>query len=124
MVKGRDEIGVRGSICESDFIVGAGAPGGVRLPWAKTVERGVVKGAQNKNTIRPWWSLVFISIRFPALDRLVRTALAAAVILRPDLIKNNLKRASERFCNQGEGGSATQDLPLLPLLGMMAGWGS
>jgi hypothetical protein len=30
--------GVRGSIWASDFIVAAGAPGGVRLPWAKTVE--------------------------------------------------------------------------------------
>ncbi len=30
--------GVRGSICESVNIVGAGAPGGVRLPWAKAVE--------------------------------------------------------------------------------------
>jgi hypothetical protein len=27
-------IGVRGSTCESVNIVGAGAPGGVRLPWA------------------------------------------------------------------------------------------
>src|SRR5262249_27023700 len=38
-VKGSDEIGVRGSICASDFIVGAGAPGGVRLPCPKRVER-------------------------------------------------------------------------------------
>jgi len=38
MVKGAAEMGVRGSICVSVFIVGAGAPGGVRLPWAKTVE--------------------------------------------------------------------------------------
>jgi len=30
-VYGTDEIGVRGSICASDFIVGAGGPGGVRL---------------------------------------------------------------------------------------------
>jgi hypothetical protein len=29
---------VRGSIWSSDFIVGAGGPGGVRLPWAKAVE--------------------------------------------------------------------------------------
>ena len=35
MVNGTEEIGVRGSICASDFIVGAGAPGGVRLPWPK-----------------------------------------------------------------------------------------
>ena len=34
-MNGADEIGVRGSICESDFMVGAGAPGGVRLPWAR-----------------------------------------------------------------------------------------
>ena len=32
MVNGAAEIGVRGSICASDFIVAAGAPGGVRLP--------------------------------------------------------------------------------------------
>src|ERR1017187_5446240 len=35
MVYGTDEIGVRGSTCESVSIVGPGAPGGVRLPWAK-----------------------------------------------------------------------------------------
>jgi len=35
IANGNDEIGVRGSICASDFIVGAGAPDGVRLPWAK-----------------------------------------------------------------------------------------
>jgi hypothetical protein len=35
MVNGANEIAVRGSIWESVFIVGAGAPGGVRLPWAK-----------------------------------------------------------------------------------------
>ena len=40
MANGRDEIGVRGSICASDFIVGAGAPGGVRLPWAKVENSG------------------------------------------------------------------------------------
>jgi hypothetical protein len=32
------EIGVRGSIWSSDFIVGAGAPGGASGPWARTVE--------------------------------------------------------------------------------------
>ena len=35
MVNGAVAIGVRGSICASVFIVGAGAPGGVRLPCAK-----------------------------------------------------------------------------------------
>ena len=34
MVYGTDEIGVRGSTCESVTIVGAGAPGGVSGPWA------------------------------------------------------------------------------------------
>lgn len=38
MVNGSDEMGVRGSICDSYFIVGVGAPGGVSAPWAKTVE--------------------------------------------------------------------------------------
>ena len=38
MVYGTAEMGVRGSICASVFIVGPGGPGGVRLPWAKTVE--------------------------------------------------------------------------------------
>ena len=38
MLYGKDEIGVRGSICASVFIVGAGAPGGVRLPWANKAE--------------------------------------------------------------------------------------
>ena len=35
MANGAEAMGVRGSICASDFIVGAGAPGGVRLPWAE-----------------------------------------------------------------------------------------
>lgn len=34
IAKGELEIGVRGSICASDFMVGAGALDGVRLPWA------------------------------------------------------------------------------------------
>ena len=38
MVNGREEIGVRGSICASDFMEGAGGPGGVRLPCPKAVE--------------------------------------------------------------------------------------
>ena len=38
MVKGSEEIGVRGSIWSSVFIVGAGAPGGVSGPWARLVE--------------------------------------------------------------------------------------
>ena len=37
-MNGAKEIGVRASIWSSDFIVGAGAPGGVRLPWANTIE--------------------------------------------------------------------------------------
>src|SRR5947209_16741902 len=35
MVNGAEAIGVRASIWSSDFIVGASAPRGVRLPWAK-----------------------------------------------------------------------------------------
>src|SRR5689334_5950665 len=38
MTKGSEVIGVRGSTWSRDFIVGAGAPGGVRLPWAKPVK--------------------------------------------------------------------------------------
>ena len=38
IVNGSEEIGVRASICASVFIVGTGAPGGVRLPCAKAVE--------------------------------------------------------------------------------------
>ena len=34
-----DEIGVRASIWSSDFIVGAGAPGGVSDPWGKAEGR-------------------------------------------------------------------------------------
>jgi hypothetical protein len=33
IVKGKLEIGVRGSICVKVFIVGAGGPGGVSVPW-------------------------------------------------------------------------------------------
>jgi len=36
MVKGADEIGLRASIWSNDFMVGAGAPGGVSEPCAKT----------------------------------------------------------------------------------------
>jgi hypothetical protein len=39
MVIGMEEIGVRGSICASDFMVGAGVPGGVRLPCANPLLR-------------------------------------------------------------------------------------
>ena len=35
MVNGTEEIGVRGSVCASVFIVGAGAPGGVKAPCPK-----------------------------------------------------------------------------------------
>jgi hypothetical protein len=38
MAKGSDEIGVRGSISGKVRIVGAAAPGGVRLPWANAVQ--------------------------------------------------------------------------------------
>jgi len=37
---GAAKIGVRDSIWSRVFIVGAGAPGGVRLPWAKAVDGG------------------------------------------------------------------------------------
>ena len=34
MVYGAEEMGVRGSNCDSVTIVGPGGPGGVKLPWA------------------------------------------------------------------------------------------
>ena len=37
-VNGAEEMGVRASIWSSVFIIAAGAPGGVRLPWARQVE--------------------------------------------------------------------------------------
>ena len=46
MVKGREEIGVRGSIWARVFIEGAGGPGGVRLPWAK-MDSGKTAKARN-----------------------------------------------------------------------------
>ena len=42
---------VRASIWSSVFIVGAGAPGGVRLPWAKAVVRQVLKVESSAATI-------------------------------------------------------------------------
>src|SRR5579862_8166903 len=50
MVNGAEEMGVRGSICESVFIVAAGAPGGVRLPWAKAVESSELKIANSASS--------------------------------------------------------------------------
>ncbi len=38
MMNGADETGVRGSIWERVFIVGAGAPGGARLPCPNKAE--------------------------------------------------------------------------------------
>ena len=46
IVKGSEEMGVRGSSWSSDFIVGAGVPGGVRVPWPKAEGR-----MQNAETI-------------------------------------------------------------------------
>src|ERR1051325_2160357 len=43
MVKGTDEMGVRGSTWSSVFSVGAGAPGGVRLPWASKADGRTLK---------------------------------------------------------------------------------
>jgi len=40
MVKGALEMGVRASTWSSVFIVGAGAPGGVREPWERRKEEG------------------------------------------------------------------------------------
>ena len=50
MVNGAEEMGVRGSICESDFMVGAGAPGGVNTPWAcrLSVAMRAAKARRNK----------------------------------------------------------------------------
>ena len=58
MVKGADEMGVRGSTWESDFMLGAGAPGGVRLPWAKP--DGEVKNRPQTTAAMLMWVLVFI----------------------------------------------------------------
>ena len=52
MVSGSDEIGVRGSTWSSVFIVGAGAPGGVREPWAKTRDGGQRTKVAMKAAIR------------------------------------------------------------------------
>jgi len=38
IVNGNEEMEVRGSIWASDFIVGAGAPGGVNAPCASKAE--------------------------------------------------------------------------------------
>jgi hypothetical protein len=35
-VNGSESIAVRGSICPSVFMLGAGPEGGIKLPWAKT----------------------------------------------------------------------------------------
>jgi hypothetical protein len=58
-------MGVRVSIWLSDFIVGAGAPGGVRLPWAKASVAVARKPPTMSGTMVDRWFLfivVFISI--------------------------------------------------------------
>src|SRR5258705_13533085 len=44
MEKGAEEIGVRASSWSSDFIMGAGGPGGLRLPWARIVPGARISG--------------------------------------------------------------------------------
>jgi hypothetical protein len=46
----KSEIGNRGSTCESVLKVGAGAPGGVRLPWARQSCRRV--SVEKQTTMR------------------------------------------------------------------------
>src|SRR5271166_1060175 len=61
MTYGADEIGMRGSICVSVIIVGAGPPGGVRLPWAKAVERWWLRVRSNTAAAKNnFFSIVFI----------------------------------------------------------------
>ena len=59
MVNGAEEIGMRGPICASVFIVSAGAPGGVNAPCPKA--EGRMKKAETMVVRR---SLVFIILVF------------------------------------------------------------
>ena len=60
MVNGAEEIGMRGSICASVFIVSAGAPGGVNAPCPK----GANGKNKNAETMVVRRSLVFIILVF------------------------------------------------------------
>ena len=57
VANGSSVIGVRGSTCVSVFIVGAGTPGGVRVPWAKT-EPAQRAAARNLAEIRRFMARV------------------------------------------------------------------
>lgn len=59
MVKGADEIGLRASIWSNDFMVGAGAPGGVSEPCGKA---GREKKRRKRREL-----IVFISAVIPLL---------------------------------------------------------
>jgi hypothetical protein len=63
MKYGVEEMGVRGSICESDFIVGAGAAGGVSAPWAWTAESWEFKFKNSKAVPQMVASLAFMIIK-------------------------------------------------------------
>ena len=59
--------GVRGSICASVFIVGAGAPGGVRLPWANAVDSWELKAAKrvSTRTATRWFFIIPLAVSLP-----------------------------------------------------------
>ena len=59
-MSGRDEIGVRGAICESVSIVGPGGPGGVKAPWPKAERLIMNDEANTKAAAR----IVFIGVEF------------------------------------------------------------
>ena len=67
MVNGAAEMGVRGSICASVFIVGAGAPGGVSKPWARAVESWELK-VESKTTAASERRILFF-IRLTMLEK-------------------------------------------------------
>jgi len=71
-------MGVRGSICESDFMVGAGAPGGVSAPWACRLSVAVRAAKVRRNK-----TLFFVVLPFlEMLSRLFQIRCTKASVKR------------------------------------------
>ena len=51
LMKGKAEMGVRGSICSRVFIVGVGTPGAVSGPWAKTTPAMAAAGRRSRRCL-------------------------------------------------------------------------
>ncbi len=61
-MNGSDEMGERGSICSSVFIVGPGGPDGMRFPWAVAFIGMKINAPEMKDENRG--AIAFMVVRF------------------------------------------------------------